>query len=121
VLEGIAHRGADLVEAAENDSGLSIGALRIDGGMSTNRTFVQALANAIGRPVEVSAVTEATTLGAAYLAGVGVGTWASLEEATADLQPRAVVDPTRRVDRQRWLDARSRSLRTVPELSDLDF
>jgi glycerol kinase len=121
VLEGIAHRGADLLEAAETDSGLSIGALRVDGGMSANRTFTQALANAIGRPVETSAVTEATTIGAAYLAGVAVGTWASLEEAAAELQPRAVIEPKRRVDRQRWLEARDRALRTVPELSDLDF
>ena len=121
MLEGIAHRGADLLEAAETDSGLSIGSLRVDGGMSANRTFTQALANAVGRPVEISAVTEATTLGAAYLAGVAVGTWASLEDAAAGLQPRAIVEPTRRVDRQRWLEARSRALRIVPELSDLDF
>jgi glycerol kinase len=121
VLEGIAHRGADLLEAAETDSGLSIEALRIDGGMTANRTFTQALANAIGRPVELSAITEATTLGAAYLAGVGVGTWASLEEATCALRPRSVVEPTRRADRVRWLEARTRALRTVPELSDLDF
>ncbi|MGO9583969.1 MAG: FGGY family carbohydrate kinase [Acidimicrobiales bacterium] len=121
VLEGIAHRGADLLEAAETDSGLAIGALRIDGGMSANRTFTQALANAIGRPVETSAVTDATTLGAAYLAGVGVGTWANLEEATAELQPRAVIEPTRRVDRERWFEARERALRTIPALSDLDF
>lgn len=121
VLEGVAHRGADLLEAAETDSGLAIDALRIDGGMSANRTFVQALANAIARPVEVSAVTEATTLGAAYLAGVGVGTWRTLEEASADLKPREIVEPARRVNRQRWLEARERALRTVPELSDLDF
>jgi glycerol kinase len=121
VLEGIAHRGADLLEAAETDSGLSIEALRIDGGMTANRTFTQALANAIGRPVEISAIIEATTLGAAYLAGVAVGTWASLEDAAETLQPRSVVEPTRRVDRGRWLEARARALRTVPELSDLDF
>ncbi|HLN05833.1 MAG TPA: FGGY-family carbohydrate kinase [Acidimicrobiales bacterium] len=121
VLEGIAHRGADLLEAAETDSGLSIGTLRVDGGMSANRTFTQALANTIARPVEISAVTEATTLGAAYLAGVAMGTWASLEEATAGLRPRAVIEPSRRVDRERWLEARDRSLRTVPELSDLAF
>jgi len=121
VLEGIANRGADLLEAAETDSGLSIDTLRVDGGMSANRTFVQSLANSTGRPIETSVVTEATTLGAAYLAGVGVGTWASLEEATADLQPRAVVEPNRRVDRARWLEACARALRTVPELSDLDF
>ena len=66
VLEGIAQRGADLLQAAETDSGLAIEALRVDGGMSANRTFVQSLADAVGRPIETSAVTEATTLGAAY-------------------------------------------------------
>jgi glycerol kinase len=54
VLEGVAHRGADLLEAAEADSGLGIGALRIDGGMSDNPVFTQALADACGRPVEIS-------------------------------------------------------------------
>ena len=54
VLEGVAHRGADLVKAAEADSGFPIHSLRIDGGMSDNDVFVNALADAIGRPVEVS-------------------------------------------------------------------
>jgi glycerol kinase len=56
VLEGVAHRGADLVEASEEDSGYPIAALRVDGGMSANPVFVQALADAIGRPVEISPV-----------------------------------------------------------------
>ena len=46
VLEGVAHRGADLVEAAEADTGLSIDTLRVDGGMTANPVFVQALADA---------------------------------------------------------------------------
>jgi glycerol kinase len=46
VLEGVAHRGADLVEAAEADAGTPSRSLRIDGGMSANPTFVQALADA---------------------------------------------------------------------------
>ncbi|MDQ2649920.1 MAG: FGGY-family carbohydrate kinase, partial [Actinomycetota bacterium] len=70
VLEGVAQRGADLVESAEADSGLTIPSLRIDGGMSDNPTFVQALADATQRPVEVSPLREATTLGAAFLAGL---------------------------------------------------
>src|ERR1700734_518280 len=56
VLEGVAHRGADLVEAAEGDSGFSVQTLRVDGGMSNNEVFVTALADAIGRPVEISPV-----------------------------------------------------------------
>ncbi len=54
VLEGVAQRGADLVDAAEADGAPPVAALRIDGGMSRNPTFVQALADATQRPVEVS-------------------------------------------------------------------
>jgi glycerol kinase len=121
VLEGVAHRGADLVEAAEADAGVSIGSLRIDGGMSANATFVQALADATGRVVEVSPVLEATTLGAAYLAGLALGTWPD-EDALADRwSPARVVEPARAVERERWRAARQRALATVPELSSLEF
>ena len=85
VLEGVAHRGADLVEASERDSGFPIAALRIDGGMTDNDVFVQALADAIGRPVEISPVLEATTLGAGLLAGLAVGTYATTERAGRDV------------------------------------
>ena len=74
VLEGVAHSGADLLEAAERDAGLDIGHLRIDGGMSANVVFVQALADACGRPVEVSPQLEATT-SAPALAGLAAGSW----------------------------------------------
>jgi glycerol kinase len=126
VLEGIAHRGADLLEAAEADTGLTIPTLRVDGGMSANATFVDALADAVGRPVEVSPVTEATTLGAAYLAGMALGVWADEEAVAAAWTPARVVEPRpgdarRTATRARWLDARDRALKVVPELSSLDF
>src|SRR5207302_11373336 len=120
VLEGVAHRGADLLEAAEAD-GTAIESLRVDGGMTANTVFVQALADAVRRPVEVSPVLEATTLGAAYLAGMAVGTWADEDELAARWSPARVVEPMRTVDRERWRAARQRSLATVPELSGLDF
>jgi glycerol kinase len=121
VLEGVAHRGADLVEAAEADGGHPIAAIRIDGGMSANATFVQALADAAARPVEVSPVAEATTLGAAFFAGLAVGTWSSLEEAAATWRPARVVEPSATTDRDRWREAVSRASGWVPELSALDF
>jgi len=126
VLEGIAHRGADLLEAAESDTGLEIERLRVDGGMSANDTFVSALADAIGRCVEVSPVREATTLGAAYLAGMALGTWGGEDDVAAAWKPGAVVEPTisearRSARRDRWLQARERALRAVPELSNLQF
>jgi glycerol kinase len=126
VLEGVAHRGADLLESAESDSGLGVAALRVDGGMSANPVFTQALADAVGRPIEISPVLEATTLGAAYLAGMAVGVWSDEDEVAEAWAPRAVVEPA--VDdserdrlRTRWLEARGRAEATIPELSALDF
>jgi glycerol kinase len=121
VLEGLAHRAVDLVEAAEADSGLPIGTLRVDGGMTANSVFVQALADAAQRPVEVSRVREATTLGAAFLAGVAVGLWSGLDECASLWAPGHTIEPYRRLDRDRWREARDRSLRWVPELSALEF
>jgi len=126
VLEGVAHRGADLLESAEADSGLPVGALRVDGGMTSNDVFVQALADACGRPIETSPVLEATTLGAAFLAGMAVGTWADEADVADAWTPRTVVEPTnsdveRTAARERWLAARSKAEGTVPELSGIDF
>jgi len=121
VLEGVANRGADLVAAAETDSGRPIPELRIDGGMSRNPTFVQALADAAQRPVEVSPVVEATTLGAAFLAGLAIGTWAGFDDIAATWQPTTSVDPGAPTDRERWARAVERSAAWFPELSGLDF
>jgi glycerol kinase len=121
VLEGIAQRGADLLEAAEHDGQRDIPALRIDGGMSRNATFVQALADATQRPVEVSPVVEATTLGAAFLAGLAIGTWADWDDIAATWNPAQVVSPARELDRDRWREAIERSRRWHGELSALDF
>jgi len=121
VLEGVAHRGADLVEAAEADASLSLSAIRIDGGMSANRTFVQALADACARPVEVSPIPEATTLGAAFLAGMAVGVWSGIDDVGAAWRPSVVVEPARTTDRDRWRQAIERAKGWFGELSALDF
>ena len=121
VLEGVAQRGADLVEAAEADSGLAIPTLRIDGGMSANPTFVQAVADATGRPVEVSPMLEATTLGAAFLAGLATGAWAGWDDVAAAWQPKVKVEPGASFDRERWRDAVGRAARWHEDLSALDF
>jgi glycerol kinase len=121
VLEGIAHCGVDLVEAAEGDSGVAVPRLRIDGGMSANPTFVQALADAGQRIVEVSPVLEATTLGAAFLAGLAVGTWPDERALAATWSPRQRVEPQRKLDRNRWREAGRRAARWIPDLSAVDF
>jgi glycerol kinase len=126
VLEGVAHRGADLVEAAEADSGLPISTLRVDGGMSDNEVFITALADAIGRPVEISPVLEATTLGAGLLAGLAIGAYGSQDDIAETFSPRRIVEPrtddaARLHSRERWLAARSKAEATIPELSGISF
>ena len=121
VLEGIAHRSADLLEAAEADGEVEVATLRVDGGMTANATFLQLLADALQRPIAPSAVRDATTLGAAYLAGTATGLWPSLAAAASTARHGAVVEPARRLDRDRWLDARARALRTVPAMSAISF
>jgi glycerol kinase len=122
VLEGVAHRGADLLEAAEQDAGTKVEALRVDGGMTANRVFVQALADCVGRPVEVSPQREATTVGAAYLAGLATGVWSSVDELAELWKPVQVVQPRPSyADRERWRDAVGRSTAWVPALSSLQF
>jgi glycerol kinase len=121
VLEGIAHRGADLVEAAEADSGLDIPVLRVDGGMTDNPTFVQALADACARPVEISPQREATARGAALMASLAIGAAGSVDDLATSWEPRARVEPARALDRQRWRDAVARARGWIPELSGIDF
>jgi glycerol kinase len=121
VLEGVAHRGVDLLAATEKATGIDVPVLRIDGGMSRNRVFAQALANAADRPVEVSLLSESTLLGAAFLAGSAHGVWRDLAEATETWQPLIRLEPTEQLDRELWLRASQRAAGWIPELSALDF
>ena len=121
VLEGVAHRGADLVEAAEHDTGVGIDVLRVDGGMTDNPTFVQALADATGRAVEISPVRDATTRGAGLLALVGLGAFSGIDDLADTWKPRLRVEPERTLDRDRWREACTRVAHWIPELSGIDF
>ena len=125
VLEGVAHRGADLVEAVGSDAVANIEVVRVDGGMSRNPTFVQALANFTGVNVEVSPHTEGTTVGAGRLALVGLNQIAQVSETAELWDPQIVVFPDNSFDRigarLQWEKATSRSLGWIPELSSLDF
>jgi len=121
VLEGVAQRAADLVDAAETDSGLEIPALRVDGGMSANPTFLQALADATQRRVEVSPEREATTLGAAYAAGLAIGAWPDDDAIAASWDPAQIVEPVGSFDRERWADTLRRAEKWFPDLSAISF
>jgi glycerol kinase len=125
VLEGVAHRGADLIEAATADTGVAIHTVRVDGGMSRNPTFVQAVADAADCPIEVAPVAESTMIGAAFMAGLGIGIWGNVHDLDDLWTPAAVVAPTRSADhadrRARWADAIGRAGGWHADLSALDF
>jgi len=93
-LEGVAFQVVDLVAAADQDYGQPLTALRVDGGMAQNASFLQLQADVLGLPVLPALEKEATALGAALLAGLGVGIWPDedsvrrLTHSTVPYQPR---------------------------------
>lgn len=121
VLEGVAQRGVDLIEAATAAVGSPIEHLSVDGGMTANPVFVQALADAAQRPITVSSHREATAFGAGLLAGVGAGVWASIPDAATVVAPGATVEPMRHLDRAAFARARDRAASWIPELSTIVF
>jgi len=110
-LEGIAYQVADVLHAMENDSGIKLKELRVDGGACTNNLLMQFQADLLGVPVVRPRVTETTALGAAYLAGLGVGFWKDQKEIAAhwDADRRFIPD-TKPAARKQLLADWSRAL-----------
>jgi len=113
-LESIAFQVADLLDAMAADCGIAATELRVDGGAATNNTLMQMQADLLGIPVVRPAVTETTALGAAYLAGLAVGFWGSVDEVTGQWQVDRrfepnMPQPAARAVRQRWTAAVERS------------
>ncbi len=78
-LESIAYQTMDVLQAMENDSGISIKELRVDGGATVNDLLMQFQSDMLNTKVLRPTVTETTALGAAYLAGLAVGYWPSID------------------------------------------
>jgi glycerol kinase len=91
-LESVCYQTFDLLEAKRRD-GLKPTRLRIDGGMVQNNWLCQFLADTLGIVVERPAVTETTALGAAYLAGLQIGLFASLDDIAQHWQAEREFDP----------------------------
>ncbi|MDR0817216.1 MAG: glycerol kinase GlpK [Clostridiales Family XIII bacterium] len=83
-LESIAYQSVDLLKAMESDSGIGIRTLKVDGGASANDFLMQFQADVLGAPVLRPVYTEATALGAAYLAGLATGYFSGTDEITAN-------------------------------------
>ncbi len=116
------------LEASESDSGYPIESLRVDGGMSDNGVFVQALADATGRPIEVSPVLEATTQGAGPSPTLAIGDLLVDRRAGDEtFVPRRTAGATPQTmrheppSREQLALARAKAEATIPELSGLSF
>ena len=85
-LESIAFQTYELVRAMEEDTGIILHELRVDGGASVNNLLMQIQADLLGVPVVRSRISETTALGAAFLAGLAVGYWRDRKETAASQQ-----------------------------------
>ena len=79
-LESLAYQTKDVLAAMEEDSGIKLKTLRVDGGVVKNNFLMEFQSNLLNVTVERSQINETTALGAAYLAGLAVGYWNSQEE-----------------------------------------
>ena len=92
-LEGIAFQTMDIVSAMQKDAGVRLASLKVDGGASRNNLLMQFQADLLGASVVRPQVTETTALGAAYLAGLAVGFWSSLDELRSQWKAERVFSP----------------------------
>jgi glycerol kinase len=112
-LEAIAYQTVDAVRAQEAASGERLTELKADGGAVRNRWLMQFQADVLGAPVIVPEISETTALGAAYLAGIGAGTWTREEveamwREAARYEP-AMPDAERQALHGRWGEALDRA------------
>jgi glycerol kinase len=118
-LESIAFQSADLLTAMQRDAGIRLTELRVDGGATANRTLMQFQADLLGVPVVLSANSESTAMGAAFLAGLSFGVWSSVDDISrhwrAGLRYKPTMTPNEASSRMaRWQEAVHRSRQWVP-------
>ncbi len=119
-LEATAYQTREVLDAMEQDSGVQLTALKVDGGMVYNDLLMQFQADILGVPVVRPRVAETTALGAAYAAGLAVGYWSSLDELRQNWQVDRTWQPAmqeaQRVKLYRgWCKAVERSMHWLEE------
>ncbi len=92
-LESLAYQTYDVLAAMEEDSGICLSGLKVDGGASANNFLMQVQSDIIGQNVYRPSCIETTAMGAAYLAGLAVGYWEGTEEIHANWRTEHVFSP----------------------------
>lgn len=119
-LESIAYQTRDVLEAMEEDSGIDLQELNVDGGAVENNFLMQFQADILGSPVHRPNITETTALGAAYLAGLAVGFWSNKDEITKKWTVDKIFEPQMEEETKEslykgWKKAVTRSLKWEEE------
>ncbi len=114
-LDGIAFQTYDIALAMAKDMNAPLTELKVDGGASRNNLLMQFQSNLLGINVVRPKITETTALGAAYLAGLAVGYWGSIDELRKQWQVERTFEPVKdnadiEAAKQGWADAISRTL-----------
>ena len=114
-LEGIAFQTMDIVNAMEKDAGVRLAELKVDGGASRNNLLMQFQADILSTSVIRPKVTETTALGAAYLAGLAVGFWESIDYIKSQWAVETAFEPKAEeadvtILKEGWKDAINRTL-----------
>lgn len=118
VLESIAYQTVDVLNAMEQDSGIKLCSLKVDGGASINNFLMQFQSDILNVSVKRPEVIETTALGAAYLAGLGVGYFNDIEEIRKNWAVSRTFEPSitkenREEKLNSWHDAVKRSMNWV--------
>jgi len=113
-VESIAFQSAELLAAMQQDAGIKLKELRVDGGATANALLMQFQADLLGVTVVRPRVRETTALGAAYLAGLATGVWKTRDaierQWKADARFKPAMPPSRAAERMaRWQAAVERS------------
>jgi glycerol kinase len=113
-LEATAYQTREILDAMEQDSGVKLRSLKVDGGMVQNELLMQFQADILGVPVQRPIVAETTALGAAYAAGLAIGFWGGLEELRKNWQMSRSWEPHMDADQRKslyqgWLKAVQRT------------
>lgn len=116
-LEGIAYQTLDIMNAMSLDAGIPLRELKVDGGASRNNLLMQFQADILGTRVIRPKVVETTAMGAAYLAGLAVGYWSSIDDIRKQWQVDHVFEPSWDEEsmnraKEGWHDAVKRTLST---------
>lgn len=119
-LEAIAYQTRDVLEAMQEDSGIDLKELKVDGGAVANNFLMQFQSDILGVPVHRPEITETTALGSAYLAGLAVGFWDNMDEISEKWNVDREFDPAMDEDHKEkiykgWKKAVERSVKWEDE------